>query len=110
MNSEQLNVAQEAMIEWLIDPHELGKRPSKIVCAGEFEFNKMRYYIFKFKTSLFGKWLVGVCGGFEEGDLEPCGHIFSDMQEYNEATAQNECIVMVEKIMAYWRGQARNEN
>lgn len=107
MNKEQLNVAQEAMIEWLADPQELGKRPSKIECAGEFEFNKMRYYIFKFKTGLFGKWLVGVCGGFEEGCLEPCGHTFSDMQEYNEATAQSKCIAMVEKIMAYWIEQAK---
>ncbi len=68
----------------------------------------MHYYIFKFKVGLFGKWFVGVCGGFEEDALEPCGHIFSNMQEYNEATAQNECIVMVEKIMAYWKEQAKN--
>ncbi len=40
-------------------------------------------------------------------DMEPCGHIFSDMQEYNEATAQNECRAMVEKIVAYWMEQAK---
>lgn len=107
MNKEQLNAAQEAMIEWLSDSHELGKKPAKIECAGEFNYNGMHYYIFKFKAGLFGKWLVGVCGGFEDDDLEPCGHIFSDMQEYNELTAQKNCISMVEKIMAYWVEQAK---
>ena len=106
MNKEQLYAAQTAMIEWLSDPHELGKKPFKIECAGEFDFNEMHYYIFKFKASLLGKWLVGVCGGFEDDDLEPCGHIFSNMQEYNETTAKNECITMVENIMAYWKEQA----
>ena len=75
MNKEQLYAAQTAMIEWLSDPHELGKKPFKIECAGEFDFNEMHYYIFKFKASLLGKWLVGVCGGFEDDDLEPCGHM-----------------------------------
>ena len=107
MEKEQLNAAREAMIEWLADPHELGKRPSRIECAGEFDYNEMRYYIFKFKVGLFGKWLVGVCGGFEDDDLTPCGHIFSDMQEYNEHTAQSDCIAMVERIMAYWMEQAK---
>ncbi len=107
MNKEQLKAAQKEMIDWLADPHELGKKPSKIECAGEFDFNEMHYYIFKFKAGLFGKWLVGVCGGFEEDSLEPCGHTFSNMQEYNEMTAQNDCIAMVEKIMAYWMEQAK---
>ena len=54
MNKEQLYAAQTAMIEWLSDPHELGKKPFKIECAGEFDFNEMHYYIFKFKASLLG--------------------------------------------------------
>lgn len=107
MNREQLDVAQKAMIEWLSDPHEIGKKPNKIECAGEFDYNEMHYYIFKFKAGLFGKWLVGVCGGFEDDELEPCGHIFSNMQEYNESSAQRECIAMVEKIMAFWIDQAK---
>ena len=40
MNKEQLYAAQTAMIEWLSDPHELGKKPFKIECAGEFDFTK----------------------------------------------------------------------
>ena len=42
--------------------------------------------------------VVGVCGGFEDDDLEPCGHTFSNMQKYDSTTAQNDCIEMVEMI------------
>ncbi|MEE1083226.1 MAG: hypothetical protein UH850_05750 [Paludibacteraceae bacterium] len=105
MNKEQLNAAQESMIKWLANPCELGKRPCGIECAGVFELNEMSYYIFKFQIETDGKWLVGVSGGFEEDDLAPCGHTFSDMQEYDEKTAQNDCLVMIKRIMAYWMGQ-----
>ena len=108
MNQAQLSAAQSAMIGWLSDPHELGKAPSKIECAGQFEYNTMTYYIFKFKSGLMGKWLVGVCGGFEDDGLEPCGHIFSEMRPYNEATAQKDCTAMVDKIIAYWKERAKN--
>ena len=40
MNKEQLYAAQTAMIEWLSDPHELGKKPFKIECSGEFEIGR----------------------------------------------------------------------
>lgn len=108
MNQEQLNAAKESMVTWLADPHELGKKPNKIECAGQFDYNEMHYYIFKYKVGMLGNWLVGVSGGFEEDDLEPCGHTFSEMQAYNEATAQKDCIAMIEKIIAYWKEQAKN--
>lgn len=107
MNKEQLYTAQENMIAWLLDPHELGRKPRKIECVGEFDLHEMHYYIFKYKTGLFGQWLVGVCGGFEGDDLEPCGHTFSNMQKYDEATAEDACIEMVERIRAYWMEQAK---
>lgn len=68
--------------------------------------DEMHYYIFRFKESILGKWLVGVCGGFEGESLEHCGHVFSEFQEYDESTAQDECIAMVEMIMEYWRQEA----
>ena len=107
MNTKQLQAAQENMVNWLIDPHELGKKPYKIECVGEFELHDMHYYIFRFKPGMFSGWLLGVSGGFEDDSLEPCGHTFSDMKPYNAATAQNECIEMIEKIRAYWMEQAR---
>ena len=47
MNQNQMNAAKEQMIEWLEHPQELGKAPSKIECAGEFDLYEMHYYIFK---------------------------------------------------------------
>ena len=58
MHQKRLHAAQEAMVAWLSDGHELGKKPNKIECAGEFELNEMHYYIFKFKASVFGKWMI----------------------------------------------------
>ena len=90
MNEKQLQAAEDNMLNWLEDPHELGRRPYKIEPAGEFDLHEMHYYIFRFKTGLLSKWLVGVSGGFEGDDLEPCGHTFSDMKEYNDKTAQED--------------------
>lgn len=106
MNSKQAEAAREDMIAWLSDPQELGKAPSRIECAGQFEYNGMRYYIFKFKTGALGKWLVGVSGGYEDDDLEPCGHTFSERKPYHASTAQSDCTEMVKKIIAYWQSQA----
>jgi hypothetical protein len=107
MNDKQLYAAQINMIEWLSDPHELGKAPKKIECVGQFDYCEMHYYMFKFKSGLFGKWLLGVSGGFEGEDLQPCGHTFSNMQPYNENTTQNDCLKIIEYIMNYWKEQAK---
>ncbi|MBO6014534.1 MAG: hypothetical protein J6P48_03595 [Oscillospiraceae bacterium] len=107
MNEKQIQAAQENMLKWLADPHELGKMPHKIELAGEFDLHGLHYCIFRFKPGLLSKWIVGVSGGFEEDDLEPCGHTFSDMKEFRAETAQNDCMEMVEKIRAYWMEQAK---
>lgn len=107
MNEQQRNAARQNMAAWLADPHELGKEPYKIECAGDFALHGMQYYIFKFKAGLLSPWLVGVSGGYEDGQLEPCGHTFSERRKYNAATAQEDCIRMVERIRAYWMEQAK---
>lgn len=107
MMTTQRQAAMQSMIEWLADERELGKEPSKIEIAGEFDLYGMHYYIFKYKKSLLGKWLLGVCGGYEHDlDTEHCGHVFSEMQPYDPATAQQEAIVMVEMIREFWMKQA----
>lgn len=75
---EQREAATKAMADWLSHPNELGKAPSKIKIAEEFDLHGMHYYIFKYKRSLVGKWLLGVCGGYEDNELEHCGHIYSE--------------------------------
>ncbi|MGG3283847.1 DUF4261 domain-containing protein [Paenibacillus solani] len=103
----QQQAAKDSMIEWLMHEQELGHQPSKIELAGEFDLHDMHYYIFKYKKTLLGKWLLGVCGGYENpSDTEHCGHIFSEMQPYNAATAEEESIHMVEMIREYWMQQA----
>ncbi len=108
MMQEQGQAAIEAMSAWLADEHELGKAPAKIEIAGEFDWEGLHYYILRFKKSLMSRaWLLGVCGGYEEGALEHCGHVFSEMEEYDPATAQEKAIAMVEMIRQYWRKQAQ---
>lgn len=106
MNREQMEAARSAMSAWLACPGELGKVPARIECAGTFELHGMRYYIFKYKKGLLGKWLWGVCGGYEGKGLEHCGHVFSEMEEYNPAGAEERAVEMVEWIRAYWMDQA----
>ena len=107
MNKEQLNAATEAMIEWLAHPAELGKAPAKIECAGEFDLHEMHYYIFKYKKSMLGKWLLGVCGGYEDDELKHCGHVFSEMEEYNEAAAVEQATTLVEYVREYYINRAK---
>jgi hypothetical protein len=103
----QQQAAMQSMIDWLGDERELGQKPSRIEIAGEFDLHDMHYYIFKYKKTMLGKWLLGVCGGYESpSDTEHCGHIFSEMQPYNPATAKQEAIAMVEMIREYWMKQA----
>ena len=106
MNELQKQAATESMIKWLEHPHELGKRPKVIECVDEFEFHEMNYYIFRYKKSIFGKWLLGVCGGYESGDLNHCGHVFSEMEVYDPATAKEKSIKMIEMIRKYWMDMA----
>lgn len=103
----QQQAAMQAMIDWLAHEHELGRKPSKIEIAGEFDLHDMHYYIFKYKKSLLGKWLLGVCGGYEDrSDTEHCGHVFSEMRNYDPTTAEQEAIAMVEMIRNYWMMRA----
>ena len=105
--SAQRETAMDSMVSWLEHPDELGKRPAKVECAGEFDLHGMRYYMFKYKKSLLSfEWLLGVCGGYEGEDLEHCGHVFSEMEKYDPATAQEKAVAMVEMIREYWMREA----
>ena len=50
MNEKQLQAAEKNMLDWLADPHELGKKPYRMEPAGEFELHDLHYYIFRFKN------------------------------------------------------------
>lgn len=107
--TKQQEAAVAAMREWLAHPQELGKAPAKIEIAGEFDLHDCHYYILKYKKSLLGKWLVGVCGFEGTETLEPCGHTFSQMEPYDPADAREKCEAMVEMIRQYWMDRAKEE-
>lgn len=109
MNTEQMESAQKSLVEWLSQPQVLGKTPTKIEYAGTFELHELRYYIFKYKKGIMGKWLLGVSGGYEGDALENCGHVYSNMEAYHEAAAVGESTAIVEQLRAYWMEQARQE-
>ncbi len=106
MAQTQENAALQAMKEWLAHPQELGKAPARIECTGTFELHGLRYYLFRYKKTLLGSWLLGVCGGYEGDELEHCGHVWSEMEPYDESTAVEKATAMVEMIRAYWMQQA----
>lgn len=108
MNAQE-QAATAVMEEWLSHPQELGKKPAKLEIAGEFDLHDLHYYIFKFKKTLLGSWKVAVCGGYEGDGLGHCGHIYSEMEDYNPSTAQEKCVAMVEKVRQYWMEQANGQ-
>lgn len=105
----QEKAAAAVMEEWLSHPTELGKKPARLEIAGTFTLHELRYYIFKFKKSLLGPWKVAVCGGYEGDGTGHCGHIYSNMENYDPATAQAKCEEMVERLRAYWMERAEEE-
>lgn len=107
MDSAQMTAAQLMMTTWLAHPNELGKAPAKIQCVGEFVLHDLHYYIFRYKKTLLGRWLVGVSGGYEGASRESAGHVFSHKKPYKEVTAEEDCKAMVELLRAYWMNQAK---
>ena len=95
INEEQRTAAYNGMVEWLKDEHELGKEPYRITLATEFDLHNLHYYVFKYKKNAFSKWMLGVCGGYEENELTNCGHVFSDMEEYKDKTAVADATAIV---------------
>lgn len=106
MNKEQVRIAKEELSHWLAFPSELGKVPARIRCMGMLEYSELRYYIFKYKKSFFGPWLLGYSGGFEGEDTDPQGQAFSEMRPYSPQTAEAECRAMLDMIADYWKQRA----
>ena len=109
MNEKQCQHAKTEMTNWLSHPQELGKAPAKIECGGEFDYQGLHYYIFKYKKTVLGKWLLGICGGYEGDELQHCGHVFSEMQEYRENTAEQDAVKLIEYVESFWKEQAERE-
>lgn len=101
MDERQMKAALENMTDWLSHPMELGKAPAEIECAGSFEAYEMTYYIFKYKKESGGEWLIGVSGGYGDGELENCGHTFSEMEGFDEDDAEAQARALVDRVRDY---------
>ncbi|MDR0767822.1 MAG: DUF4261 domain-containing protein [Methanosarcinales archaeon] len=101
--------ALEEMIDRLSHEDELGKPPFEIEKAGEFDLHGLHYYIYKYKKAEDEPWLLGVCGGYGRQDLDHCGHIFSEPEEYHPDTAEEKAIAFVEKLREVWMNEAEKE-
>lgn len=102
MNTKQVEIAIKDLSEWLVESEVLQKPPVEVECTGDFEMDALTYYILKYKKRKFGKWYIGVCGGFEGDSEEHCGHIFSGGEDlYEEDTARDLAWRMADFIKDY---------
>lgn len=106
----QAEAARRAMAEWLADEHELGSMPECLEQTQEFDLHDLHYYIFRYKpTRNHPDWLLGVAGGYEKDALDHCGHVFSEMEVYQEANAVDQAIALVEQVRAYCMREAAKQ-
>ena len=86
MNDNQINIAQNALCEWLAEQEQMnGKPPKKIEYAfalKDDEHGSLIFFVFKYKKSAMGKWLIGVSGGFPDEESTVCDTIFSGFDEF----------------------------
>lgn len=89
---------KQRVIEWLEDPNELGKKPSKIEFTKEFtDEDGINCKIFKFKKSMMAPWMLAICS--DSG-------VFSEMENYNEATEVEDAQKLVDFLKEYWKRMA----
>jgi len=106
---EQEKAALADMIDWLSHENELDAPPAEIESAGEFDLHGFHYYMYKYKITSDEPWLLGVAGGYGRCDLDHCGHIFSEMEEYSPKNAEEKAIALVEMIREAWMKEAEKE-
>ena len=96
MNLEEIiKQNKKELEEWLSHPNELGKKPSKIEYTNQFEDEDgIQCMIFKYKKSLFGKWLLGIVS--ESGT-------FSEMKEYKKENEIEDAKKLLEILKNYWK-------
>ena len=99
-------IAKSAMIKWLMYPTELGKIPDDIKLIGQFEYNGLVCYAFKFKSNDFRikDYMLGIAGGYDKSKLtsEDSGLTFSKFEKVEEdflKQAKN----IAEFIFEHWK-------
>ena len=86
MNDKQKDIAKEALCKWLSEQEQMsGQPPKKIEYAfalKDDQNNGRIFFVFKFKKTAIGKYLIGIAGGFENEESTDCSEIFSGFDEF----------------------------
>lgn len=107
MNDKQIEIAKEALCKWLSEQEQMsGHPPKKIdyVFALKDDQNGDRiFFVFKFKKSTIGKYLIGIAGGFENEESTECSAVFSGFDEFpdNRDAAVELAFRMIDFIIQY---------
>ncbi len=101
MNDEQMQLGKLYLAGWLLSEEVVEKKPNKIEFAFEFDNHGIHYYVYKFKKSAFGKWLVGICG-FDGDSNENIGHALSGLEEYEEDSVRELTMAMSQFLYEYY--------
>lgn len=84
--------------DWLSDPAELGRKPSKIEYVKSVkDEDDIECHIFKFRTELLDPWKLGIVS--ESGT-------FSEMQSFKEETAEQDALEILNMLKEYWKRMA----
>ncbi len=100
MNNEQMQLGKLYLAGWLLNEEVLKKKPSKIEFAFEFDNHDIHYYVYKFKKTVLGKWLVGICG-FDGDSNDNIGHVLSGLEEYEDDSVHKLTMAMTEFLHDY---------
>ncbi|MCM1101003.1 MAG: DUF4241 domain-containing protein [Acetatifactor muris] len=102
MNNAQIKMTQEMLCEWLTEREEMeGKAPAKLEFAFAIrdERTNLIFFVFKFKKTARGKWLIGVGGGFPDEESTDCMAVFSGFDEFPED--EEEAVELAFKMASY---------
>ena len=91
---QQQNNAVLSFINWLKHPNELGKEPYSIEIENLFALDNKTYVILKFQAEENSPWLFGVVGGYEVGQVQHGGLVWSEFEVFDE-NAQQKCITHI---------------
>jgi len=95
MSMLQMNAAAVELERWLAREEQFGKSPFTTVCVGEFDVESLHYYVFKYRVSFLGDWMLGVSGGYRGDELEPVTDPNSEKKRYDRQSAMEEAKRMV---------------
>lgn len=95
----KIDQAKEKLSEWLSDFRELGQKPAKIEYTNAFEEEGINCFIFKYKKTILGKWMLGIVS--DSGT-------FSEMKEYHKETEIEDAKEIIKLLKEFWQRQAKD--